>query len=144
MKRKIKILASLLFLFGSLGLTAQSNNPTTMQKLINKTWVLSWDNEFNANYAYKQQYTSTQITESVITNFGTTSAVADFYLSNQIETTFNYSKVGNATDGQYIISLIPEMDGHSYFNVYEIIEITDTYLETKSLKSGQTFKFNIQ
>ncbi|MDR1347647.1 MAG: hypothetical protein LBJ63_04335 [Prevotellaceae bacterium] len=143
MKRKIKIILSLLLLFGSLGLTAQSNNPTIMQKLINKTLVLSWDNE-NDNYAYKQQYTSTQITKSVITNFGTTSVVADFYLSNQIETTFSYSKIGNATDGKYIISFIPEMDGESIFNVDEIIEITDTYLETKSLKSGSTFKFNIQ
>ncbi|MDR1199149.1 MAG: hypothetical protein LBK94_09110 [Prevotellaceae bacterium] len=111
MKRKIKITVGLLFLFMSYNAGAQQ---TIMQKLINKIWVLSWDNE-NDNYAYKQQYTSTQITKSVITNFGTTSVVADFYLSNQVETTFNYSKVGNATDGKYIISFLPEMDGESYF-----------------------------
>ncbi|MDR2292600.1 MAG: hypothetical protein LBE11_03905 [Prevotellaceae bacterium] len=144
MKIKIKITLSLLLLFVSLGLTAQSNNQTTLQKLINKTWVLSWDNPTNVDYAYKQQYTSTQLTESVITPYGISSSVAAFYLSNQIETSFDYSKVGNITDGRYIISFLPDLDGRSYFHVDEIITITDIYLETKSLKSGSTFKFNVQ
>ncbi|MDR1199150.1 MAG: hypothetical protein LBK94_09115 [Prevotellaceae bacterium] len=142
MKRKIKILASLLFLFGSLCLTAQTNNPTTMQKLINKTWTLVSN---NANEClYKHQYTATQLIESVVCQEKTTSGNADFYLSNQIEATFDYSKVGNIQNGKYIIEYIPDLNGESIFHVDEIITITDTYLETKSLKSGSTFKFNRQ
>ncbi|MDR1347650.1 MAG: hypothetical protein LBJ63_04350 [Prevotellaceae bacterium] len=139
MKRKIKIMVSLLFLFMSYNAGAQQ---TTMQKLINKTWTLVSN---NANEClYKHQYTATQLIESVVCQEKTTSGNADFYLSNQIETTFDYSKVGNVTDGKYIISFVPEMNGHSYFNVDEIIEITDTYFELKSLKSNFVFKFHAQ
>jgi hypothetical protein len=142
MKRKIKITLSLLLLFSSLCLTAQTNNQTIMQKLINKTWSLLSNNE---NYCMlKHQYTTTHLTISVICQEKITSGTADFYLSNQIETTFDYSKVGNITDGKYIISFIPERNGYSYFDVDEIITITDTYLETKSLKSGAIFKYNAQ
>jgi hypothetical protein len=142
MKRKIKITVNLLLLFVSLGVFAQNNNQTTMQKLINKTWGVLSNNE---NYCmYKQVYTTTKFNEYVICQGETTSGVADFYLSNQVETTFDYSKVGSLNEGKYIISFVPEWNGYSYFNVYEIITLTDTYMELKSLKSNSIFKFNIQ
>jgi hypothetical protein len=140
MKRKITL--SLLLMFVSLGLTAQSNNTTTMQKLINKDWLMTVSNPNDLSFKFR--YTTTYLTEALTYQGKTTSDVSAFYLSNQIETTFDYSKVGNVTDGKYIISFIPERNGYSYFDVYEILVLTDVYMEIKSLKSYKTFKFNVQ
>ncbi|MDR1347649.1 MAG: hypothetical protein LBJ63_04345 [Prevotellaceae bacterium] len=147
MKRKIKIILSLLLLFVSLGLTAQSNNQTTLQKLINKDWVLIHEVSGYESYVCKINYTTTKSVISVIHN-GVTSYDegddSDFYLSDQIETTFDYSKVGNVQNGKYIIEYIPDLNGESIFHVDEIITITDTYLEIKSHTSGKTYKYTAQ
>jgi hypothetical protein len=139
MKRKIKITVCLLFMFVSFNSLAQIS---TLEKLMNKTWVRIYDNQ--GDWSFKQNYTTTVLTETLYYQGKTITAESYFYLSDQIETTFDNSKVGNVTDGKYIISFIPEWDGNSYFKVWEIMIITETYLEIKSLKSGNILKFNIQ
>jgi hypothetical protein len=118
---------------------AQQTAQTTMQKLINNQWLIASNNEKECRL--KHQYTTTQLIISVICQGKTTSDTADFYLSNQIETTFDYSKVGNVSDGKYIIFFIPERDGYSYFNVDEIIELDADFMQLKSLKSNFVFRF---
>jgi hypothetical protein len=147
MKRKITILSLLLFV--SISSFAQTS--TTLQKLINKDWVYIHENPGYEKYVWIERYTQTK----QITTMKTAGDItiydeeddmpdSDFYLSDQIETTFDYSKVGNVQNGKYIIWYIPEYDGESFFDVEEIITLTDTYLEVKSLESGETFRFSAQ
>ena len=142
MKRKVTKL--FLTLFVSLSLFAQ--NTTTLQKLINKEWMYIHQNVGYEDYQLKFIYTTTTLDVIIICKGVVTADdhPYSFYLSDQIETSFDHSMVGNVQNGKYIISYIPDYDGVPIFDVDEIITITDTYLEIKSLKSGETFKFNAQ
>ena len=139
MKRKITITVCLLLL--SVGVFAQSS--TTMQKLINKEWVYIFTNpEAYIDHAWKEIFTTAERITTILVKGYPTSGAADFHLSDQIETTFDYGKVGNVQNGKYIIQYIPDLRGETIFSVYEIITLTDTYLEIKSLKSGFIFRYN--
>ena len=142
MKRKITTFVLLLFV--SLSLSAQSS--TTLQKLINKNWmyIQKYTNSYEACQLKEVFTTTTLDVIAICRGEATASDPYSFYLSDQIETFFNHSKVGNVQNGKYIISYMPDYKGITLFEVDEIITITDTYLEIKSLRSGQTFRFNVQ
>jgi hypothetical protein len=141
MKRKITT-AVFLLLFAALGLFAQSNNSTTLQMLVNKNWVFvcsdpNWGCE---KYGYKKSYTQTKQTTIVTVNGVPSSGESDFYLSNQVEASFDYSKVGDVQNGNYIITFIPDLNGESIFHVTEIVAIDEDLLILKN-KHGNVYHY---
>jgi hypothetical protein len=138
MKRKIKITICSLLMFVSFNALAQSGGQTTLQKLMDETWVMIFNN--TGDWSFKQNYTTTLINEALYYQGNTTSSICNFYLSNQIETTFDYSKVGNVQNGKYIVT-VDELFGESIINVYEILRLEDYYMDLKSMKSGEIFNY---
>jgi hypothetical protein len=144
MKKHIKIFVCALVLFVSYDVSAQlikQPKPTTMDKLINKNWVMLLNNL--GDLSVKERYLTTQRTATFVYQGNSSVAILNFYLSNQIETSFDYNKVGNTANGKYIISILNNGNTDT-FSVYEIITLTNTYMELKSLKSLETFKYNAQ
>jgi hypothetical protein len=136
MKRKIKKTICLLLMFISFNAVAQI---TTLEKLMNETWVMI--PVIPGDWSFRQNYTTTHINQTLIYNGYTEYRACNFYLSNQIETTFDYSKVGNVQNGNYIITVV-ELFGESIISVFEILRLEDYYMDLKSIDSNAIFKYS--
>ena len=88
--------------------------------LIDKNWYFYSE----GNMVIIKSFSNTEIIN--ISDFGQT--IKNYYLSDNIETTFDHTKVGNVSSGRYIIVLwnsLPQPD----ITVYEIVYLDEHTLQ---------------
>lgn len=66
--------------------------------------------------------------------------IQDYYLSDTIDGAFNPKKIGLAKNGKYIISKTKD-SSISTFEIYEIISISNDFLEIRYIEHTHTLKF---
>ncbi len=112
---------------------------STMDLLIGKAWHMQMPN----GYVRQKDFNCFNREQSIISFIGDKkeriTANRDFYLSNEIESVFDFSKVGKADNGKYIIELNNFRGTSRFFlNVYEILELTEDKLVIKeSTRKGR-------
>ena len=127
MKKRLLCIAVLILtgILNSAFIYGQSGS--TLDKLQGKTWRIQWSDDY-----MDYQFTRTD----KIYMFEDEPTSRPFYLSDQIETQFNESKVGTVTNGRYIIVEGSDPDDE-YFRVfvYEIMKLDNTEFTIK-LRNG--------
>ncbi len=152
MKKKLLCIAVLMltgvsnsaFIYGQ-NCSVQSGS--ILDKLTEKTWFyqdrVARDQGFQMKIAYNcslETYTSGSQGKD------NTSGNKPFYLSDQIETIqFDDSKVGKNQNGKYIISKTGGKAGTlgKGFTVLEIVKLTDTELQLRSLNNNYVSNFTV-
>lgn len=122
---------------------------STKELLSQQEWELSLNIGKNTTIIEKYNFTPTEIIHYSMYGNKELKLVFKYYLSDKIETTFNYDKVNKINNGKYIII----MNQFSDIIVYEIIKINKSVFEfsivdtkvsqsltTKSSKIQSTFK----
>ena len=110
-------------------LSFSSFSQATKSQLMNKVWKM----DFPASHAvYNVQQTEVYTANLLTVTFQALNmqppsvVLYDYYLSNTIDTYYDGTKAGN-TSGKYIVTMsvvYPDL----FFNVFEIVEITETRL----------------
>jgi len=125
----LKKLLTLFFMYFSLitNVFSQQDQPIWQQSdIMGKDW--HFYNE--GNYSIVLNFSNTEKTE--ISPLGQT--IKSYYLSESIETTFDWTKVGNVSSGRYIIILwSPANDKRAqpHIGVYEILYLDEHTLQIK-------------
>ncbi len=127
MKTLKTTLIALLTFISAIACAQNANQPTTMDLLTAVKWqAVSKDGtQRNEYYNLYDQQTRTSILYYQNTE---TTSQGKYYLSNNIELSFNETKVGKAVNGKYIISLITEGEEPI---VAEIMKLTNSVLIIK-------------
>ena len=105
-----------------------------LSDIVDKKWKM--DSIFNSNYNLFIEYKSNEKCINKSIEYKKEEIVEyEYYLSDSIETTFNKSKVGNNTNGRYII----QRDKGGYLYIYEILKLTNDKLILKALNSYEHY-----
>ena len=67
-----------------------------------------------------------------------------YYLSDVIVDKFEPDSVGTCKSGRYIVVLVKPKIGEDHLEIYEILELTDTTLKTKHLRSGTVLEYEVK
>jgi len=114
--------------------------------LMNKEWV----NRIPGKTAHASySYTDKEITLKVFYNGVKIDQelVIPYYLSDDIVDKFHADSVGNNKSGKYIVRLSKIKVGETYeehIELFEILELTDTFLKTKHVRSGTVLEFHVE
>jgi len=119
----LKKLLTLSFVCVLLSTNVFSQQTYQQADLIGKNWYFF----SGGNRDIVLSYSNTEETESVLGS----PLIKRYYLSNNIETTFDNTKVGNVSSGRYIIlwNSINNQYAQPHIEVYEIV-----YLDAQTLK----------
>ena len=122
-----KISLFLVLVFICLSASDKQEQKSVMDILTSKEWNMQGmsDKTFSEKYAYFN---------------GQLLGIQDYYLSDTIDGAFNPKKIGLAKNGKYIISKTKDAS-ISTFEIYEIISISNDFLEIRYIEHTHTLKF---
>ncbi len=114
----------------------QSNN-FTQQALMNKKWKYNISSD---SYRIYSTYTATEEEHSLIYENDSIKTTSLYYLSDNIDTTFNFQQVGKNKTGKYIMMYREETLESTgevliFFDQFEIVELNDSILSLKNVKN---------
>jgi hypothetical protein len=136
MKTTIKkiITASLIFVLSTLSfISCAQENKTTLELLQGKDWEM----RTSVNMSTQSKYTDKQVSYYLNGEFAVSNY---FYLSDNIEKSFNKIKVGKNQNGKYII----EENAPDNIGVFEIIELNEEKLEIRYIKHEHTLVYKVK
>ena len=128
-----KISLFLVLVFICLSASDKQEQKSVMDILISKEWNMQGmsDKTFSEKYTRTEKYAYFN---------GQLLGIQDYYLSDTIDGAFNPKKIGLATNGKYIISKTKD-SSISTFEIYEIISISNDFLEIRYIEHTHTLKF---
>ncbi|MFC2323663.1 MAG: hypothetical protein ACFNL2_10755 [Tannerella forsythia] len=128
-----KISLFLVFVFICLSASDKQEQKSVMDILISKEWNMQGmsDKTFSEKYTRTEKYAYFN---------GQLLGIQDYYLSDTIDGAFNPKKIGLAKNGKYIISKTKD-SSISTFEIYEIISISNDFLEIRYIEHTHTLKF---
>ena len=109
--------------------------------LTNKEWV----NKIEGKSYYSIDFFTDK--EWIIKLFTSGGETADgeikysYYLSDTVVDEFQHGSVGKSKSGKYIVTLSKSKMGEERLELYEILELTDTTLITKHVRSGTVLEY---
>ena len=128
---KLTMLTCLILLTGIGQLNAQTTK-STQEMLCANTWIFDQGERKGATmFKYSDKYETCTFRY----NGEEASAVKEYYLSDSIDTTFDKQKVGNVTNGKYIIAYNSKM---SEIVIFEIISLTDDEIVLQAIANHAT------
>jgi len=140
-KQLIGIMGIFLFLLmGTIQLHGQSYDQSL---LINKIWVCKIPGK---TYYMTNRYTDKEEISNLFVD-GVKDAVkikSFYYLSDEVVDKFQLNLVGKSKSGKYIVALRKPKIGDERLELYEILELTDTTLKTKHLRSGTILEYTAE
>ena len=108
--------------------------------LLNKEWVLRipGKNFYSIHFfTDKEVVLKTFINDGVKTDFG---SKVFYYLSNAVVDKFEPDFIGKSNSGKYIV----RKASNGNLELDEILELTETYLKTKHLRSGTVLEYKVE
>lgn len=136
---KKNLLLILITLVASQCLFSQSST-TTLGRLVNKEWKMIFPSE--KQYVYTDSYNNEIITTVFVYNNSEVKLFSKFYLSDDIDSTFNENNMGKVYDGKYLVKKNEKGD----VSVFEILNISNNTLKLKNIRNGSiiSYKANIK
>jgi hypothetical protein len=67
-----------------------------------------------------------------------------YYLSDEIPDVFQHDLVGKNTSGRYIVVFVIPKIGEPHLNIHEIVELSDTALKLKHIRSETVSEYSIR
>jgi hypothetical protein len=128
-----KISLFLVLVFICLSASDKQEQKSVMDILTSKEWNMQGmsDKTFSEKYTRTEKYAYFN---------GQLLGIQDYYLSDTIDGAFNPKKIGLAKNGKYIISKTKDAS-ISTFEIYEIISISNDFLEIRYIEHTHTLKF---
>lgn len=128
-----KISLFLVLVFICLSASDKQEQKSVMDILTSKEWNMQGmsDKTFSEKYTRTEKYAYFN---------GQLLGIQDYYLSDTIDGAFNPKKIGLAKNGKYIISKTKD-SSISTFEIYEIISISNDFLEIRYIEHTHTLKF---
>ena len=135
----IKLISIFILLFwGTNFLCGQSNNQSL---LTNKEWV----NQIPGKAFYTTAFfTDKERVSKLFTEAGDGEVRNFYYLSDEIVDKFQHDSVGKNRNGKYIVTLYVRKTGEEYVELDEILELSNTLLRTKHLRSGTILDYTFE
>ncbi len=129
---KNPILIILLFLIIGGFAFSQESTVDTCDLLTNKTWVMDGLTDKKASVYFNSTKKSMYMNDQLF-------ASADYYLSNVITESFDETKIGNTSNGKYIVCRM----NHPLkkLSIYEIVSISENKLEIRHIDHSHTLKY---
>ena len=129
-----------IFLFAFMGVVHVHGQSYSQSLLLNKEWVLRLpDKTFYSIHFFtdKEQILKDFVNNGVKTEVGLKEF---YYLSNEVVDKFQPDSVGISKNGKYIVSKTNNGD----LELNEILELTETTLKTKHLRSGTVLEYKVE
>ena len=125
MKTKI-VLTSVLILLTVLPIIGQEK--TTQELLISK----DWNRTINQSMSDGFEFTEADMITYIIYKGQKTERKYIYYLSDELEIKFDYSKVGKAKNGKYLMYIIASKDKlEKKAETYEFLELSDSIFKIR-------------
>lgn len=122
-----------LFLFAcSLALYSQEQK-SVIDLLTSKQWYLQGMTDKTSSEQFTRTEQNSYLNGELLGTF-------NYYLSDTIDETFDFNKIGTVNDGKYIVSKAKD-NSLSNFSVYEIISISPDSLEIRFVENTHTLKY---
>ena len=121
------------FLLMPFCVNAQHNN-SVMDLLKAKTWKMSVGT--SGDMYITLDYSNTKETATVKMRSETEIIYGDYYLSNSVDSLFDEAKIGQNTQGNYLI-----VSRNGDLSVFEIVSINDQELALKSIDTQNISKY---
>lgn len=128
-----KISLFLVLVFICLSASDKQEKESVMDILASKQWNMQGmsDKTFSEKYTQTEKYAYFN---------GQLLGIQDYYLSDTIDGAFNPKKIGLVKNGKYIICKTKDTS-ISTFEIYEIISISNDFLEIRYIEHTHTLKF---
>ena len=113
-------------------------------QLTEKEWVLRIPGKtYYATYFFtdREHVSKSFINDGVKTDLNTKYL---YYLSDEIEKTFQLDSVGKSKKGKYIVSLSNPDIEKANVEHHEILELTKTTLKTRHVRSGTILEYKVE
>lgn len=129
----------LIALVASQYLFSQSST-TALGRLVDKEWKMIFPNE--KQYMYTDSYSKEIITTVFVYNNSEVKLFSKYYLSDNIDSTFNENNIGKVYDGKYLVKNNEKGD----VSVFEILILSNSTLKLKNIRNGSiiSYKANIK
>nr|WP_303776901.1 hypothetical protein [Bacteroides intestinalis] len=140
---KLKMIISFIcvYLFVYTG-KAFGQERTTLSLLANKEWIMQFPEK--QNFSYKLTYDTHTQTYTFIYSDGGYVDKVPYYLSDEVASNFDSTKVGKCECGKYIITLITPKNEKKRVLVYEILDLSAVYLKVRSLSNNSILQFKVE
>ena len=133
---KTKLLTLILFVMMSILTVFAQTDSSVLSKLQGKRWRM--DLVGDTSLVYYIQISTDSIKSTGIYNGVSASIREPFYLSDQIVSAFDNSKIGTAQNGRY---MIVKVNSSNPLRVFEIVELTENRLLLKNLMNSSLMKY---
>lgn len=136
--KKILILI-VIALAASQYLFSQSST-TALGRLVDKEWKMIFPSE--KQYMYTDSYSKEIITTVFVYNNSEVKLFSKYYLSDNIDSTFNENNIGKVYDGKYLVKNNEKGD----ISVFEILNLSNNTLKLKNIRNGSiiSYKANVK
>jgi len=138
----MRIICICLFVF--MGVTQVQGQTYQQSLLLNKEWAHQMPNK--TTFYFRTLFTDKeQIVKLVVEGVETGDEVRNsYYMSDTIVDNFQPDSVGKSTSGKYIVHLLKPKLVEEILELYEILELIETTLKTKHLRSGTVLEYVVK
>ncbi len=140
-KQFMRFIGIFLFAFmGSIYIHGQSHHQS---QLTNKEWVnqLPGKNFYTINLFTDNEWVIQSFFDGVKSDIEVKNA---YYLSDKIVDKFEPNSIGKSKSGRYIVVFSKGRYDEGHLEFYEILELTDTTLNIKHLRSGTVLEHTVK